>query len=173
MHLNSAGHEGAAVFAHVARSAQMHLDAVIFNWKQPKFIFSTKPWLLLTMYNISLILYAYIRSRFVDYNCVCQRVFQLSRNSLCQLCIIFYAEIIYPPFIQWVSLNKKGIDYLSISVLISILKFVKHRGPKNHEMLYDIVESWYHFIPYIDHSLFFERTKNKPKLVTPVYFACD
>ena len=31
MHLNDAGHEGTAVFAHVARSAQMHLDAVIFN----------------------------------------------------------------------------------------------------------------------------------------------
>ena len=30
MDLNAAGHEGAAVFVHVARSAQMHLDAVIF-----------------------------------------------------------------------------------------------------------------------------------------------
>ena len=36
MHLNAAGHEGAAVFAHVARSDQMHLDTVILNWKQPK-----------------------------------------------------------------------------------------------------------------------------------------
>ena len=36
MHLNSADHDGAAVFAHVARSAQMHLDAVIFKWKQPE-----------------------------------------------------------------------------------------------------------------------------------------
>ena len=36
MHLNAAGQEGAAVFAHVARSAQMHLDAIIFNIKQPK-----------------------------------------------------------------------------------------------------------------------------------------
>ena len=34
MHLNAVGHEGAAVFAHVARSAHMHLHAVIFNWKQ-------------------------------------------------------------------------------------------------------------------------------------------
>ena len=31
MHLNAAGHEGNAVFAHVARSAQMHLVAVRFN----------------------------------------------------------------------------------------------------------------------------------------------
>ena len=35
MHLNAAGKEGAAVFAHVARSAQMHLGAVVFNWKGP------------------------------------------------------------------------------------------------------------------------------------------
>ena len=40
MHLNAAGDEGAAVFAHVARSAQMDLDGVIFNWKQPKARFS-------------------------------------------------------------------------------------------------------------------------------------
>ena len=31
MHLNAAGHEGAAVFAYVSRSAQIHPDAVIFN----------------------------------------------------------------------------------------------------------------------------------------------
>ena len=35
IHLKAAGHEGADVFAHVARSAQMHLEAVIFNRKQP------------------------------------------------------------------------------------------------------------------------------------------
>ena len=31
MHLNAAGHEGPDVFAHLARSAQMYLDAVIFK----------------------------------------------------------------------------------------------------------------------------------------------
>ena len=31
MHLSAAGHFGAAVLAHVARSAQMHLAAAIFN----------------------------------------------------------------------------------------------------------------------------------------------
>ena len=35
IHLNAAGHEGAAVFAHVAYSAEIYLDAVILNWKQP------------------------------------------------------------------------------------------------------------------------------------------
>ena len=34
MHLNAAGHEGGAVFAHVARSTQMNLGAVSFNWKE-------------------------------------------------------------------------------------------------------------------------------------------
>ena len=29
---------------------------------------------------------------------------------------IINVEVIYPPFIQWCSLNEKGIDYLSINV---------------------------------------------------------
>ena len=34
MHLNAADHVGAAVLAHMVRSAQIYLAAVIFNWKE-------------------------------------------------------------------------------------------------------------------------------------------
>ena len=51
--------------------------------------------------------------------------------SILMFSVVICAEVIYPPFIKWRSLDKKGIDYLSIKQKLVHPKNLMKKAIKN------------------------------------------